>query len=66
LLARQTLISEMHKDNTYACTYTQEREHLYPRKEEAKEQESLPEQACEQSESDETLQILHRMPCTRH
>jgi len=56
----------MHKDNTYACTYTQEREHLYPRKEEAKEQESLPEQACEQSESDETLQILHRMPCTRH
>lgn len=43
----------------------EKKKHLYPKKE-AKEQESLPEQACEQSESDETLQILHRMPCTRH
>lgn len=28
--------------------------------------EILPKQACEQSDSDELLQIVHRMPCTRH
>jgi len=35
------------------------------RKEE-KNKKSLQEQACEQSEFDEPLQIVHRMPCTRH
>ena len=26
----------------------------------------LPKQACEQSDSDALLQIVHKMPCTRH